>query len=228
MRSERGLFISFEGLDGCGKTTQLARLSDTLTARGLKVLATREPGGSAIGERIRCILLDSRTAGLSPLAEVALMFADRTQHIQEIIEPALRAGKIVLCDRYTDSTEAYQGHGRELGSELVLSLHRQLCHDLWPDLTLLLDSDLDASVSRARSRNEKSDSAEGRFENENSAFFRRVHQGFDKIARREKRVARVGAGSVHEVAAEILRVVESRLLRIADAQPVTVGSRRQK
>ena len=228
MRSERGLFITFEGLDGCGKTTQLARLSDTLTARGLKVLATREPGGSAIGERIRSILLDSRTAGLSPLAEVALMFADRTQHIQEIIEPALRAGKIVLCDRYTDSTEAYQGHGRELGSELVLSLHRQLCHDLWPDLTLLLDSDLDASVSRARSRNEKSDSAEGRFENENAAFFRRVHQGFDKIARREKRVARVGAGSVHEVAAEILRVVESRLLRIADTQPVTAGSRRQK
>ena len=228
MRSERGLFITFEGLDGCGKTTQLARLSDTLTARGLKVLATREPGGSAIGERIRSILLDSRTAGLSPLAEVALMFADRTQHIQEIIEPALRAGKIVLCDRYTDSTEAYQGHGRELGSELVLSLHRQLCHDLWPDLTLLLDSDLDASVSRARSRNEKSDSAEGRFENENAAFFRRVHQGFDKIARREKRVARVGAGSVHEVAAEILRVVESRLPRIADTQPVTAGSRRQK
>jgi len=228
MRSERGLFITFEGLDGCGKTTQLARLSDTLTARGLKVLATREPGGSATGERIRSILLDSRTAGLSPLAEVALMFADRTQHIQEIIEPALRAGKIVLCDRYTDSTEAYQGHGRELGSELVLSLHRQLCHDLWPDLTLLLDSDLDASVSRARSRNEKSDSAEGRFENENAAFFRRVHQGFDKIARREKRVARVGAGSVHEVAAEILRVVESRLLRIAGTQPVTAGSRRQK
>lgn len=228
MRSGRGLFITFEGLDGCGKTTQLARLSDTLTARGLKVLATREPGGSAIGERIRSILLDSRTAGLSPLAEVALMFADRTQHIQEIIEPALRAGKIVLCDRYTDSTEAYQGHGRELGSELVLSLHRQLCHDLWPDLTLLLDSDLDASVSRARSRNEKSDSAEGRFENENAAFFRRVHQGFDKIARREKRVARVGAGSVHEVAAEILRVVESRLLRIAGTQPVTAGSRRQK
>jgi dTMP kinase len=228
MRSERGLFITFEGLDGCGKTTQSARLSDTLTARGLKVLATREPGGSAIGERIRSILLDSRTAGLSPLAEVALMFADRTQHIQEIIEPALRAGKIVLCDRYTDSTEAYQGHGRELGSELVLSLHRQLCHDLWPDLTLLLDSDLDASVSRARSRNEKSDSAEGRFENENAAFFRRVHQGFDKIARREKRVARVGAGSVHEVAAEILRVVESRLLRIADTQPVTAASRRQK
>ena len=228
MRSERGLFITFEGLDGCGKTTQLARLSDTLTARGLQVVATREPGGSAIGERIRSILLDSRTAGLSPLAEVALMFADRTQHIQEIIEPALRAGKIVLCDRYTDSTEAYQGHGRELGSELVLSLHRQLCHDLWPDLTLLLDSDLDASVSRARSRNEKSDSAEGRFENENAAFFRRVHQGFDKIARREKRVARVGAGSVHEVAAEILGVVESRLLRIADTQPVTAGSRRQK
>ena len=228
MRPERGLFITFEGLDGCGKTTQLARLSDTLADRGLKVLATREPGGSAIGERVRSILLDSRTAGLSPLAELALMFADRVQHVEEVIEPALRSGKIVLCDRYTDSTEAYQGHGRELGSELVLSLHRRLCHDLWPDLTLLLDSDLDASVSRARNRNEKSDSAEGRFEREGAAFFQRVNQGFDEIAAREKRVARISAGSIQSVEAEILRIVESKFPQIVAAQTATAASRRQK
>ena len=228
MRSERGIFITFEGLDGCGKTTQLARLSEVLAARGLKVTATREPGGSTIGERIRSILLDSRTAGLSPLAELALMFADRAQHIEEVIEPALRDGKIVLCDRYSDSTEAYQGYGRELGSELVLSLHRELCHDLWPDLTLLLDSDLEASVSRARSRNEKSDSSEGRFEREGAAFFRRVHQGFEKITAREKRIVRISAGSMQGVEAEIRRTVESRFPLIADPQTATAAGRRQK
>src|SRR6185437_16448654 len=140
MPLSRGIFITFEGLDGCGKTTQIERLAATLIARGFDVLATREPGGSAIGERIRAILLDSRTAGLSPSAELALMFADRAQHVDEVILPALRARRVVLCDRYTDSTEAYQGSGRELGSQIVLELHRELCHDLWPNLTLLLDS----------------------------------------------------------------------------------------
>ena len=212
----RGVFFTFEGLDGCGKTTQIARLKDRLAGRGLDVLATREPGGSPIGERIRAILLDSRTASLSPLAELGLMFADRAQHLQEVIEPALRAGKIVLCDRYTDSTEAYQGYGRKLGSELVLSLHRELCRDLWPDLTLLLDSDLNASVARARSRNQGADSSEGRFESEDAAFFRRVHLGFEKIAAREKkRVIRIGAGSIQEVQAAILTAVESSLPELA-------------
>jgi dTMP kinase len=154
MPLSHGIFITFEGLDGCGKTTQIERLAATLSARGFEVLATREPGGSTIGERIRSILLDSRTAGLSPFAELALMFADRAQHVDEVVLPALRARKIVLCDRYTDSTEAYQGSGRELGSQIVLELHRDLCHDLWPNLTLLLDSDLDASIARARNRNQ--------------------------------------------------------------------------
>lgn len=212
MRLERGIFITFEGLDGCGKSTQLTRLNETLSHRGLDVVATREPGGSAIGERIRSILLDSRTAGLTSWAELALMFADRAQHLEEVIKPALRAGRIVLCDRYTDSTEAYQGYGRELGSQLVLSLHRELCGDLWPDLTLLLDSDLDSSVARARSRNQKSDSSEGRFEAEDAAFFRRVHQGFEDIAARERgRIVRVSVGTIQSTEAELLRVVESRL-----------------
>jgi dTMP kinase len=210
----RGVFITFEGLDGCGKTTQLARLKEVLSDRGLNVLATREPGGSAIGERIRAILLDSHTVGLSSLTELALMFADRAQHIDETIQPALRAGNIVLCDRFTDSTEAYQGYGRELGSKLVLSLHRELCRDLWPDLTLLLDSDLEASVARARTRNQKSDSAEGRFEAEDAAFFRRVHRGFREIAARETRVVKIEFGSIQKVEAEILRVLEERLPQI--------------
>ena len=105
------------------------------------MVETREPGGTLTGEKIRKVLLDSGTAGLSPLAEMALMFASRAQHIAEVIEPALAAGSIVLCDRFTDSTEAYQGSGRQLGSEAVRELHRVLCGNLQPDLTILLDSD---------------------------------------------------------------------------------------
>src|SRR5690349_8816977 len=200
MRSGRGIFITFEGLDGCGKTTQLARLVEALSARGLDVLATREPGGSAVGERIRSILLDSRTAGLSSHAELALMFADRAQHVEEVILPALKMGKLVLCDRYSDSTEAYQGYGRQLGFRVVLDLHRELCHDLWPDLTLLLGTDTDAAVNRARNRNKSCESAEGRFEAEDAAFFRRVQKGFESIARREKkRFVRVSPGTIQSV-----------------------------
>ena len=218
----RGIFITFEGLDGCGKTTQLARLKEALEARGLDVLATREPGGSAIGERIRSILLDSGTAGLSSSAELALMFADRAQHLEQVIEPALRAGKIVLCDRYTDSTEAYQGYGRELGSDVVRSLHRVLCRDLWPDLTLLLESDLNASIRRARNRNENVDSSEGRFEAENEAFFRRVQQGFQQIAKREsERVVRIASGSIQHVEQGIVKIVEKRFPEIARSKPST-------
>ena len=139
--SRRGKFITFEGLDGTGKSTQMRKLAAVVRAAGHKVVETREPGGTPTGEKIRKVLLDSGTAGLSPLAEMALMFASRAQHIAEVIEPALAAGSIVLCDRFTDSTEAYQGSGRKLGSEAVRELHRVLCGNLQPDLTILLDSD---------------------------------------------------------------------------------------
>lgn len=211
MPGRRGVFITFEGLDGSGKSTQIERLTGTLSGRGLDVLATREPGGSAIGERIRSILLDSRTSQVSPQAELALMFADRVQHIEEVIEPALKKGNVVICDRYTDSTEAYQGFGRQLGSQVVRDLHRTLCGDLWPDLTLLLESELEASVARARNRNETAQSSESRFESEDAAFFRRVHLGFEKIAEREaNRVARIRAGTIQKVEAEVLGIVERR------------------
>lgn len=207
----RGVFITFEGLDGSGKTTQLTRLAESLRTGGQDVVATREPGGSAIGERIRSILLDSRTSGLSPFAELALMFADRAQHIEQVIAPALEEGKTVLCDRYTDSTVAYQGFGRELGAELVLDLHRQLCRDLWPDVTLLLESDLDASIARARSRNVKSDSREGRFEKETTQFFRRVHRGFESMAElHPERVVRIPGGDIEEVESRIMRAIQLR------------------
>jgi dTMP kinase len=219
MRLARGIFITFEGLDGSGKTTQLGRLAETLSSRGFDVLATREPGGSEIGQQVRAILLDSRTSGLSPLAELALMFADRAQHIEQVIAPALRQGKVVLCDRYTDSTEAYQGAGRQLGSELVLDLHQRLCEDLWPHLTLLLDSEVAASVARARSRNQDTASCEGRFEGEDGDFFQRVHQSFERIATRNpERVVRVGRGSLQKVQTEILKILDKKLPTLA-AQP---------
>src|SRR5438309_12062720 len=142
----RGLFITLEGLDGSGKTTQLKRLAAWMQKRGSAPVITRQPGGTATGDRIRELLLDSRSAGLAPLAEMALMFADRAQAIAEVIEPALAAGQTVLCDRFTDSTEAYQVGRRELGSEAVLALHRLISGGLQPDVTLLLLHSLEMSL----------------------------------------------------------------------------------
>src|ERR1700730_3367165 len=190
--SRRGKFITFEGLDGTGKSTQIRTRAAVVSAAGHKVVETREPGGTLTGEKIRKVLLDSGTAGLSPLAEMALMFASRAQHIAEVIEPAMAAGSIVLCDRFTDSTEAYQGRERKLGSEPVRELHRVLCGNLQPDLTILLDSDAAASVSRARLRNKRDSKSlgrghdENRFEQETRAFFVRVHEGYLAIAARDQ------------------------------------------
>lgn len=222
---QRGKFITFEGLDGCGKSTQLEKLAAVLRAEGIAVLTTREPGGTEIGERIRAVLLDSRTAGLDPWAEMALMFASRAQQIAQVIVPALDSGRWVLCDRYTDSTEAYQGGGRQLGSGPVLRVHQELCRGLWPDLTILMDSDVDHSVRRARRRNQAAvDGAqpdENRFEQESQAFFSRVRQAFLSIAAREaQRVAMVDARHPAEVVhPEIVRIVRERLPDAACAIP---------
>ena len=216
MSSRRGTFITFEGLDGCGKSTQLERLAAVLRSRGLDVVATREPGGTATGERIRQVLLDVRTAGLDSHAELALMFASRAQHLREVILPALAAGQVVLCDRFTDSSEAYQGGGRKLGSAAVLDLHRVLCGGLQPDLTILMDSDVGSSVERARRRNrEKSPEVadESRFESENRAFFTRVHNAYLEIAKREpQRVAVVNArGTPEQTHAKIVDLAFARM-----------------
>lgn len=207
-----GKFITFEGLDGCGKTTQLDRLASALKAAGHDVVTTREPGGTPIGERVRAILLDARTEGLSPRAELALMFAARAEHIHQVIKPALRQGKIVLCDRFTDSSEAYQGYGRQLGSDTVLKMHEVACQDFWPDLTILLMNDLAASVTRAQRRNATDQDKEGRFENEDAAFHERVQRGYEEIARRDpKRVLAVDArGTVEEVRQRIVAALKER------------------
>ncbi len=214
----RGKFITFEGLDGSGKSTQIEKLARALRARGAAVTMTREPGGTSAGERIREVLLHSTTAGLSPLAEMALMFASRAQHIHEVILPALGEGRVVLCDRFTDSTEAYQGAGRKLGSKPVLTLHEILCGGLQPDLTIVLDNEVAFSVERARRRNRKyknvrPDKDENRFEQESRAFFGRVRHAYLAIAAREpQRVHVINArGTPQETHALIRELVRKKL-----------------
>lgn len=212
----RGFFLTFEGLDGSGKSTQLRSLAHWLETRGHRVTVTRQPGGTVIGDRIRALLLDSRTAGLDARAELGLMFADRAQSIAEVIRPALERGEIVLCDRYTDSTEAYQGGGRELGSEIVLKLHAAMCANLWPDLTLLLLPDFQRSLERARRRNAR-DSGKGqdenRFEREDERFYRRVYDKYREIAARESgRVVVIeGEGGIEDVHLRIVEAITQKL-----------------
>ena len=212
----RGFFLTFEGIDGCGKSTQLKRLAAHLRESGLDVVTTRQPGGTPFGDRLRSLLLDSRTGALTSNTELAMMFADRAECIAEVIAPALNAGQIVLCDRFTDSTEAYQGGGRELGSEAVLLMHRVVCSDLQPDLTLLLNPDFDGCLQRARKRNDAQTvrgTNENRFEQEQAAFYRRVSDKYQQIAAREpRRVVTIdGNGTIDAVHARIVAVVEARL-----------------
>jgi dTMP kinase len=219
----RGLFITLEGLDGSGKTTQIKRLAAWMEKRRIGTLVTRQPGGTATGDRIRGLLLDSGSTPLAPMTEMALMFADRAQAIAEVIEPALAAGRVVLCDRFTDSTEAYQGGGRQLGSERVLELHRLVCGNLQPDLTLLLLPSLAASLARARRRNEKhaakTGQDENRFEQEQGEFFRRVWEKYREIARRDpdRVVVIEGNLSIDEVHEQIVEAVSERLVALHGA-----------
>jgi dTMP kinase len=224
----RGFFITFEGLDGSGKTTQLRRLAATLEAEGRTVVTLRQPGGTALGDRIRNILLDSRSeatfGSIAPAAEMALMFADRAQAIAEIILPALNRGDIVLCDRYTDSSEAYQGGGRQLGSERILEMHRAACDNLQPDLTILLLPPLEASLHRARRRNQRHTQQHGtdenRFERESDDFYRRIYQKYEEIAAREPhRVVPIrDEASIDQIEARIRDIVAARLTPIPAAK----------
>jgi dTMP kinase len=236
----RGTFITFEGLDGSGKTTQMRRLAAWLTSSGRTVVTLRQPGSTALGDRLRAVLLDSRSesalGSITPLAEMALMFADRAQAIAEIITPALEAGSIVLCDRYTDSSEAYQGAGRQLGSQRILAMHAAVCNNLQPDFTLLLLPPLEAALTRARRRNHRYAAAqsqpqplpesqpesqftdESRFERESIDFYTRIHAAYLQIAAREpQRVLIVandegGDNSIDAIELRIRALVAPRLL----------------
>jgi dTMP kinase len=220
----RGLFITLEGLDGSGKTTQIRRLAAWLKKRFPPddPIVTRQPGGTETGDRIRSLVLDSRQTAIAPMTEMALMFADRVQAIAEVIQPALEQGRVVLCDRFTDSTEAYQGGGRQIGSQPVLELHRLICNDLQPDLTLLLLPSLESSLERARRRNQRAadqnEADESRFEAEQDAFYRRVWEKYREIAAREpNRVVLIeGDLSIDEVYEQIVEAVAERLIRFAN------------
>jgi dTMP kinase len=212
----RGFFLTFEGLDGSGKSTQLRKLHEWLTQHGEDVVPTRQPGGTRFGDRIRSLLLDSRRSAIDSRAELGLMFSDRAQNLAEVIRPALDRGAVVLCDRFTDSTEAYQGGGRQLGSARVLALHRELVA-LDPDLTILLLPDFEASLDRARQRNQRAlaitGKDENRFETLDTAFFRRVYDQYRAIAQREpvRVIAIESDAGVEEIHRRIVSIVQDRL-----------------
>jgi dTMP kinase len=212
---KHGLFITLEGIDGTGKSTQLRLLAQHLRKRRLAVRVTREPGGTKVGERIRKILLASTTTGLAPLAELALIYAARAQHLQEVIRPALAKGEIVVSDRYNDASLAYQGYGRELGVETVRAFDRLVCARTQPDLTILLDLAPRLSLRRAQARRSWRESKQERFELQGMNFHKKVRNGYLAIARKQpRRVKVVQAGRpVAEVHAEIRKLVDAFLAR---------------
>jgi dTMP kinase len=209
----KGTFITFEGIEGCGKTTQIKLLAEALRGDGRDIVLTREPGGTTIGERIRSVLLDSAHRQMAPIAELLLYAAARNQHVEEVIMPSLEAGKTVLCDRYADATTAYQGAAREIDPEVLRAVHDVATEGLWPGLTVLLDLPASEGLGRAMDRNlrDAEASREDRFEREALDFHERVRAGYLAIAKREpKRFAVIDAtGSTEEVHERILSAVKS-------------------
>jgi len=202
------MFITFEGIEGTGKSTQIALLKASLEAAGRSVLVTCEPGGSRIGAELRRVLLSLENRDLCARAELFLYLADRAQHVAQVVRPALGAGQVVLCDRFADSTVAYQAYGRGLDAELLHSLNALAVDGLWPHLTILLDLDPETGLTRAVARNtaEGKTVAEGRFEAESLAFHTRVRQGYQAWARRfPERIRTVDAsGAPESIAAAVL------------------------
>ena len=209
------MFITLEGIDGTGKSTQLRLLVRHLRARGIRVRATREPGGTKLGDQIRRTLLSSRTVKLAPPAELALIYAARAQHLEEVVRPALARGEIVVSDRFNDASFAYQGYGRKLGTPVVRALDRVICGRTQPGLTLLLDLSANRALGRARGRESRRNSAHSRFESESLKFHERVRAGYRAIARREpQRMKLIKADrSVAEVQADSRRLVDEFLVR---------------
>ena len=216
-----GFFITFEGIEGCGKTTQIKRLAERLSAAGHRTLLTREPGGCPISDKIRSILLDADNQAMVPLTELLLYAAARAQHVAEVIVPALNAGTIVLCDRFSDATLAYQHAGRGIERLTIDTLNALACQSVRPDLTVLMDCDVATGLARAKSRIEAaSGPREERFELEANAFHQRVRDGYLELAAAEPdRFVTVSAGgSIDEIAACIAVQVTERLA----LQPDTV------
>lgn len=198
----KGLFITFEGGDGCGKTTQIKLLDEYLRGKGYKTLLTREPGAKGLGEKIREILLNYN-GEVSPRCESFLFLADRAQHIDCVIKPAIESGIIVLCDRHTDSTIAYQGYGRGLNIEQIKSLNKIATSGLKPDLTIVLDVDVKTSQARVGSEKDRMESA-------GIEFFERVRKGFLDIAKQEPERVKVvnSKQSIEDIHKQILELIK--------------------
>jgi dTMP kinase len=211
-----GFFITFEGVEGCGKTTQIRNLSERLTDAGYRTILTREPGGCPIADKIRTILLDADNRAMVPLTELLLYAAARAQHVSEVIMPALASDAIVLCDRFTDATLAYQHSGRGIDRSTIDALNNLACQTVRPDLTVLIDCDVATGLARARSRIEAaSGPREERFELEASAFHQRVRDGYLELAAGEPgRFLTVSAsGTIGEISDRIALQVLERLAR---------------
>jgi dTMP kinase len=213
---DRGLFITFEGPDGSGKSTQARMLAERLRAEGYDVLESVEPGGTPIGQQIRSILLDPANQELRPVAELLLMFACRAQNVEEWILPALTRGRIVVSDRFTDSSIAYQGAARGLGWETVLEVDRIACHGLVPDLTLCIDIDTETGLARAHSRNRRNDDrSEARIDEQSIEFHHKVRAAYHELARREPQRFRLidGHGSQGAIAENVWDEVAGLILK---------------
>lgn len=209
------MFISFEGIEGSGKTTQIQGVYDYLCQKGHDVIVTREPGGSNIGRQIRSILLDSKNKGLNSLSELLLYMADRAQHLDEIVKPGLSSGKVILCDRYYDATIAYQGYARGLDIDLITQLHGLAFADYKPDMTFLLDLPPETGLGRAwqQIENGQRTGTETRFEEEALDFHRRVREGYLALAQLEpQRFRIINASRPQEsVEKEIVAVLDRAL-----------------
>lgn len=181
------MFITLEGIEGSGKTTQIRQIRDCIEKSGLECVVTREPGATAIGEKVRAVLLDPKHRGMDPLAELFLYEADRAQHVNTVIRPALSDGKAVICDRFFDATVVYQGYARGLDLELIDHLHASILGDLRPDVTFLLDLAPEVGLARAWNQidNGTRTESESRFEEEHLSFHRKVREGYLTCARKE-------------------------------------------
>src|ERR1051325_1957234 len=206
------MFITFEGIEGSGKTTQLNRLAAALRERGRSVVVTKEPGGTPLADRIPALLRDSGNA-LAPVAELFLLAASRRQNVMEVIRPAIARGDVVLCDRFTDSTLAYQGFGRLLTLDKLRALNDWATDSTRPDVVLIFDINEETGLTRARSRNEGAAADEGRFELEDLRFHRRVREGYLALAAAEPRRYLVidGGGTADEVYERMMQALEGRL-----------------
>jgi dTMP kinase len=209
----RGNFITFEGMDGSGKTTQMHRLAERLRSLGRTVLETVEPGGPPIARKIRRILLDSANQELSPTTEILLYFASRAQNVDQWIVPALARGEIVVSDRFTDSSLVYQGVGRGLGIDTVAGLERIACRGLKPDLTILVDVDAEASLARARARNQAEPHCETRMDDQAIEFHLKVHQAYHALAAAEPERVKLVNGRVgmDEIEREVWSIVSAHV-----------------